>query len=503
MPRRSLPALAPLAAGVVALAACNAITGVNDLNLPGAGGSGAGESSSSGIEVFPKVAAQGVTISEIAIYQGVKRTLTGGAAPSSGVTVPVVAGRPALLRVFVTVDDTYDGSPVTARLFLGDDKTPVEIVAPVVASAEDNITSTINFDIPSDKMVVGQTYRVELLQEFINSKGDNQNAAFPASGSASLDVASDGMVLKVTIVPIRYGADGSNRLPDTSDEQIEGYRSYFYRMYPVAAMEVKVHEPVQWNQTISPNGLGWDTVLDALAQFRQQDGAPIDEYYFGAFEPAATFNQFCQSGCVAGLGMVGSANDNYSRAAVGIGYTGDMAWTTAIHETGHNHGRNHAPCGGAQGVDPAFPYKNGGIGAWGWDLEKQQLINPGQGKDLMGYCDPYWVSDYTYKAFFDRIKTVNKARIITPEALKDRVWERARVDGQGNLTWLPAVKMALPPDGDPTPVTVQASTGTTTVPGHFIAYDHLPGGVILWQQAANPIAGIQITRAGKTSSLLR
>ena len=35
---------------------------------------------------------------------------------------------------------------------------------------------------------------------------------------------------------------------------------------------------------------------------------------------------------------------------------------TAAHEVGHAHGREHAPCGGAQSTDPSFPYSNGGIG---------------------------------------------------------------------------------------------------------------------------------------------
>ncbi len=78
--------------------------------------------------------------------------------------------------------------------------------------------------------------------------------------------------------------------------------------------------------------------------------------------------QFCGGGCVAGLGMIGGSQDAYSRAAIGLGYSGEIATETAVHEIGHTHGRQHSPCGGAQGTDPAYPYQDGSIGVWGYDL---------------------------------------------------------------------------------------------------------------------------------------
>ena len=30
---------------------------------------------------------------------------------------------------------------------------------------------------------------------------------------------------------------------------------------------------------------------------------------------------------------------------------------------------DHAPCGGAAGLDGGFPYPDGSIGAWGYDFE--------------------------------------------------------------------------------------------------------------------------------------
>jgi hypothetical protein len=43
---------------------------------------------------------------------------------------------------------------------------------------------------------------------------------------------------------------------------------------------------------------------------------------------------------------------------------------------------------------------------------------PGSAFDMMGYCDPMWVSDYAFNAIFNEIKTVNGAEIIYPPACR-------------------------------------------------------------------------------------
>jgi hypothetical protein len=68
----------------------------------------------------------------------------------------------------------------------------------------------------------------------------------------------------------------------------------------------------------------------------------------------------------------------------------------AAHELGHNWARNHAPCGGPQQVDLQYPYTDGTTGTYGVDVAAQTLQQPNLG-DVMGYCDPKWIGDYTYR----------------------------------------------------------------------------------------------------------
>jgi len=417
------------------------------------------------------------------------------------VTVPVVAGRDALVRVFVQTDGTYDQGPVTAHLFLGQGSKPIEVVGPAPASsAEAQLGSTINFQVPGASIVPGVTYRVELTEA--SSKGPNPAASTPAGGAyAPLGSVSDGAQLKVVVLPVQYQADGSSRLPDTSAAQIQHYKDAFFGTYPIESIDLTIGAPFPWASAVAADGTGWSELLSAVADYRQQQGAAPDVYYFGAFVPNASFAGFCGSGCVAGLGMIGTTTDTYSRAAIGLGYVDPTSYTTIIHEIGHTQGRQHSPCGGASSPDPAYPYANADIGDWGYNLVTKQLYAPGQASDVMGYCDPVWISDYTFNAIFQRIKTVNGAKIIYPPELLDRIWERARLDMLGNLVWLPPIQLQTPPEGQSTTVTVQSAGGAQAVTGQFFPYDHIAGGELLWPQGSAPAASVQVSLGGQVRSL--
>lgn len=527
--RRAAPYL--LLAACLPVAACNALTGADDLVLfaesggeggaPAGSGTGAsGPASSSGdptggaaqggssttsttttgvTETYEDVA--GVNISEIALYQGVKRPLMAGGQPAN-TTVPVVVGREGLFRVYVTTDGNYDGQPVLARLFLNGNETPIEQTVTVNGNPQDSqVGSTLNFELTGADIPVGFSYRIELSRKTTQAPVMNPGAKFPSAGFADTGAQDNGGTLRITLVPIQYGADGSNRLPDLSTGQINAYHDLFYGMYPAASVEITVRDPVAWDQTVAANGSGWENLLGYIGQLRANDQAPFDAYYYGIFAPASSVNNYCGGGCVAGLGNIGGANDAYSRAAIGLGFSGEIATETAVHEIGHTHGRYHAPCGGAAGTDPNFPYNGAEIGAWGYHVLTGQLYNPGNTVDLMSYCSPIWVSDYTFTAFWKRIKAVNGASMFVPEELKNRTYDRAWIDGEGVMHWLSPVKLEMPPSADPVDVTVESAAGISKVTGQFYPYDHLPGGVILWPQAGGPTAKVTVSVLGQTGSL--
>src|SRR5205814_2908848 len=94
--------------------------------------------------------------------------------------------------------------------------------------------------------------------------------------------------LRLKIVPIRFGADGSDRLPDTSSDQLARIRERLLAMYPVESVELSVREPVRTKLAVTGAPETWDSLLDSMRDLRAADSPDADVYYFGLIAPAET-----------------------------------------------------------------------------------------------------------------------------------------------------------------------------------------------------------------------
>lgn len=509
------PSGALLVVSLLTAAACNLLTGADDIvltvgddddddgagltGLTGSGGTGTGAWGGAGgtggsTEPVVLVAADGVSITQIVAYQGVKRPLMEAGGPASSDT-PLVERRDALVRVFYTLSGGYNGQPVTARLEIGAQSWD-NITLLGSGSNESSLLTTINFDVPGAVLVSGAGYHVTIMQPSTQSTGSNAAASYPSSGTQEpLPLESSGPQLRVVLVPISYAADGSNRLPDTSASQLQILRDTFFGIYPTPTIDLQVHAAVGWDYPVDAAGGGWDDLLNAMAQFRQDDGAAADEYYYGAFSPADSIYTFCSSGCVAGLGFVAGPSDVDYRVAIGLGFPGDITAGAAAHETGHLHGLLHAPCGNPDGVDPSYPYANASIGVWGYDLVSKSLRAPNDYVDLMSYCDPTWVSDYHFKALFERIRTVNgvSGDVLPPQRSLERTsYERVTLGPDGKLAWREPISLAAPPAGALTTVLVETAGRRARLEAHWIPYGDGVGGMILFAQQATVPTSVSV-----------
>jgi hypothetical protein len=497
------PLILALVLGAACAPACGS-SGTNPLSTgAGAGGSGGGDSSTStwGIVLppAPLFATTGVTIKEIALYQAVKRPLMAAGMPVTS-DIPIVAGRDALLRVFLDVDMSHD---LVAHLFFDGVDKPIEVKQTIAVSSTDaKLDSTINFQIPGNVLNAGTKYHVAIGQLEPESGSSAAAPTYPATGSDPMPGESCGPTLKIVLAPISY----NGHLPTLTETEITAYTQGFQAMYPVPKVEVTVRaEPIVWKKTVDANGNGWSELLDAVAQVRLGDKVGKDVYYYAPFAPTASFGQFCGGGCVAGLGLLGDPGDNFSRAAIGLGYPNDPdSIVTALHETGHNHGRQHAPCQ-VPDADPKYPHKGGVDAVWGYNFVTQKLFPPTI-TDMMGYCTPVWISDYTFRGLFDRIKLINGAqKVIIPEALRDRMYDRALVKPDGSLQWLSSIRLDEPPATEEERAIVVESEGLNeTAKASFYRFDHLEGGIAVWPATERTTRAVRIdVAAGKMVRLAR
>jgi hypothetical protein len=434
--------------------------------------------------------AEGVTITQIAGFQTVKvpLMLNGNLGTQKA---PLVAGKEAIIRIYFKLDAGWTPHNIVAVLTVtaGGNTTVVkDVLGPVMDSTEDVQISAFNLHLAPEQVTTDATYNVKIVDPNKSAPPTSDPAPqrFPKDGTdISLRAQSTGASLKLVLVPMKYTADGSGRLPDTSQAQLDKYKAVFYSMYPVPAIDITVHAAINAPVALAANGSGWNTTLQTLSNLRNQEGG-ADKYYYGIFEPTASFSTFCGGGCIAGLSLLAQQpTDSWAHAGIGLGYGGSQdgydSGFTAAHEVGHQHGRNHAPtqCGQISGVDPYYPYAGGATNTYGWSLMdtgyfpagtliglKQQSYTV---TDIMGYCPLKWISDYQYKALYDRVKSVNGATII-PGPTKSYHW--AMVDEHGTIVSNgPSFTGNTPPGGE------QKTIGRTT--GWFYPYDHIGGGQLL------------------------
>lgn len=295
-------------------------------------------------------------------------------------TVPMVTGRPALLRVHGMANQCNSAHP-KVRLTMGgttvdltsDDST----VATVVNEAA--LSSTWNYVVPGSVIQPGLSIVAEI-------DPTNQVAEFDESDNRvtkSVDVRTL-PVTRLKIVPVTI--TGSNTTGGVTTANVDEYMRMARKLHPVGVYDVEV-KPTFTASTTGPlqanNTTGWGSIL---SEIRTLQTANQDGYYYGVVKVTYT------SG-VAGIGYIGAP------AALGWDYLPSAANVLA-HELGHNFGRFHSPCGNPLGIDPDYPnsgfYSGGYVGTYGYDPADSSFKNAAEYTDVMGYCNNLWISDYTY-----------------------------------------------------------------------------------------------------------
>lgn len=392
-------------------------------------------------------AARDVSVSEVAAFQSVKIPLSTGVTPiaKASRTADVIAGRKTLFRVSVSTGTGFAARELSARVTVtnGTAKMPYFAKQRIAkSSVETDSASMFQVAVPADQIKQDTSFHVELVEcAEAATTGMLQQARFPATGDAPLDARTTG-ILKVKIIPLK----ANNRVPDTSDATLKIYRDYMEAMYPIERIELTVGDPLNVSYPVN-----WSTTLDQLRQLRTRDKPANDIYYYGMLRPTETLKEYCKSGCTAGVGYVGSPTQAATREAMGLAYGDETSAGVMAHEVGHNHGREHAPCApGNQisGVDTKFPNKTANTDVWGYDSRKQTFFSPDKTKDIMGYCDPKWISNYTYKGFIERVAQMNLPMLELPGEGSQQTFHVMLVDKDGPR-WSQPFSQPDAPFGEP------------------------------------------------------
>ncbi len=302
------------------------------------------------------------------------------AVQSRAFPVPLVADEKALLRVFPTASRNGGvGLPdVRAQFYRSGRETHMVDMrgksAPIPTEVdESSLEKSVNAEIPARVIQPGLEMVIEIDPRGTLDPSLGVAKRIPESGRLAVDVRAM-PVFDLTLVPFIWTETGDESIvslvreiaasPETH-ELLADTRT----LLPIHDIDVTAHEPV-----LSSSNDTWDLLRETTAIRAMEGGTG---HYMGMMTPPRT-------------GPSGIA-----RLPGRSSFAGAGSFVIA-HELGHNLNLQHAPCGGAGGPDPSFPYSDGSIGAWGYDFRDGGRLVPPSATDLMAYCDRKWISDFSF-----------------------------------------------------------------------------------------------------------
>ena len=342
--------------------------------------------------------------------------------------VPLVADRPALLRVFLTAPagESVAYPPVRARFYLEDEEVhAVDIPGPAgtvpYRVEEGRLDASVNVAVPAAVVQPGLELVVEVDPDETLGLGQRVAKRIPETGRQAIDtrtVAPLHLTYLPVVRPARESGEFLSRVRNLTDDDPLFLPAR--QLLPIARFTVDVREAVYTTAETSGE------LMVEIGAIRVLEGGT--GYYMGGLPP-----YLVDELNLGGRGFIGGRTSISS-----------LDSSTVAHELGHNMSLRHAPCGGAGGPDPAFPTSGGTIGAWGFNSSDSSLVGP-HFPDLMSYCRPRWISDYSFtKAFDHRLREEGEAAAAQANVARTiLLWGGADADGVPSLE--PAFVVDAPP----------------------------------------------------------
>lgn len=381
-------------------------------------------------------------------------------------TIPLVAGKPAIARVYLSVSNTPRSQPVWVYLhgrrgglelpgspLLRYHRVPTTVRREVLAD-------TPWFTLPDTWLSGTVEFQVRIEDAFDREK---------TSAPLALTFHPRQRPL-IWIVPVNRGSATDPVV--VSDSEIASQMTYLRATYPVADVDFVIQP---WTV------LGPNMPADPIPQLRTYHGNVVLAWLLGwFFSGSSPFDLPLQ---IYGFTPSGGGSSDpvwYAGSGHGYvarGYRGTSLEGTMAHEINHNLDRSttgtwgrHVPGGcGAAGPDSAWPYANDDINEFGFDTRadltdtEERSVIPSQWPDFMSYCQSgelptKWISPYRYLALYNFFApapggvALHQARLQAGEVEQSLLHISGRLfrDGTGRLFPIliqPGVPSEVPPAG--------------------------------------------------------
>ena len=295
----------------------------------------------------------------------------------------LVQNRDALLRVHVISTVPAPVPNVDVELSLNGQSTIIPMQKPQQLPDSKHfqtLTDSYSLIVPKQWVKPGLTLSVAL-------QGKNPRVLQP--------IVNEKTDLYLTIVPIEILGEVAE-LPSEAEIQ-----STLKGFWPLSDVVTRVH-PVFKSKAASGQDM-W-SLLSELKELRALENG--SSYYYGFFSDTLNFKlDFIPYGGIANMGESSALGVN------SVNINGHLpTWaSTMLHEIGHNFSLNHVNCGEPYPWDYGYPYPLKTIGSLGLSADFTTLYLPkphdaGGYADIMSYCWPQHVSDYSFMRVQDYLE---------------------------------------------------------------------------------------------------
>lgn len=383
-------------------------------------------------------------------------------------TVSLVAGKPAVFRAFPLANQANGARPAV-RVTLSNGGASVftqDLPGPaggVPQDLDENAPGGYTVAVPGNLVQPGLTLLAELLPDPSSPPAPGTPTTFPSSGSPVPLQVDAYPQLDVVLVPLQFlTSSGGTPVTGQVNPSTALWQAPIQARYPLSTIQINIAPTALVTDVVVRPGEdeGVEQLQAAVEVARRATRGAEYQNWHGVFTMPA-------HGSSSGYSTDGTPGSPENRSSVGFDGTMSPYYDyakTLVHEIGHNKGRDHAPCGGALGPDPAYPYPPARLGGAAYDVAGGAPVNSQDHFDMMSYCYPSWISVYTYKALQDWFLADQTARTAIPAPqFQDSLAISGRIrDGVVSLD--PALEFSgIPAIPQPGPYTLRCldSTGGT------------------------------------------